>query len=140
MARLIELDLMKIVGAFAVVLGHIANPFNSFIYLWHIPLFFFISGCTLDTKNNLLVNTTKDFKRLIIPFFVFSVIGIVSETVKRVALGRDLEDFLTTIISSFVFLIQSRPIIMVLCFGFYRHYFSLNYLFVVLFVLVRCSR
>lgn len=103
MARLVELDLMKIVGAFAVVLGHIANPLNSFIYLWHIPLFFFISGCTLDTKNNLLVNTTKDFKRLIIPFFIFSVIGIVSEIIKRVALGRDLEDFLTTIISSFVF-------------------------------------
>ena len=37
-------NVLKGVGIVFVVLGHMNTPFSNFIYLFHMPLFFFISG------------------------------------------------------------------------------------------------
>ena len=37
-------NILKGIGAFCVVLGHCAMPVQNFVYLFHVPLFFFISG------------------------------------------------------------------------------------------------
>lgn len=80
---------LKAFGIIAVILGHIDNPFNDFIYSWHMPLFFIISG--LFIKNNLDLKDLiiKDWKRLMIPYFIFSVLAIVIESLKRWGLQRD---------------------------------------------------
>jgi fucose 4-O-acetylase-like acetyltransferase len=38
---LIWLNRLKTLGILAVILGHITSPFNTFIFSWHMPLFFF---------------------------------------------------------------------------------------------------
>ena len=38
------LDIMRGIGISAVVLGHTGSGFNPFVYLFHVPLFFFSSG------------------------------------------------------------------------------------------------
>jgi acyltransferase len=52
--RLNYLDNMKAIGIFFVVLGHSAwlNPkLFQFIYSFHMPLFFVISGFLISSKN-----------------------------------------------------------------------------------------
>jgi fucose 4-O-acetylase-like acetyltransferase len=38
------MNIAKAIGIMAVVIGHSNSPIDNFIYLWHMPLFFFISG------------------------------------------------------------------------------------------------
>lgn len=37
-------DVAKGIGILLVILGHLKNPIMDFIYAFHMPLFFFISG------------------------------------------------------------------------------------------------
>ena len=37
-------DVVKGIGIIAIVLGHSASRLTAFVYLWHVPLFFFITG------------------------------------------------------------------------------------------------
>ncbi|MBP9818064.1 acyltransferase family protein [Candidatus Shapirobacteria bacterium] len=74
---------MKGLAILAVVVGHMATPLSKFIYSWHIPLFFFLSGLLIDTNKSLKESIIKDFKKLIIPFVLFGLVGLVAEYIKR---------------------------------------------------------
>ena len=37
-------DIVKGIGIIAIVLGHSGSAATAFVYLWHVPLFFFITG------------------------------------------------------------------------------------------------
>lgn len=37
-------DILKGIGALCIVIGHCIMPIQNFVYLFHVPLFFFISG------------------------------------------------------------------------------------------------
>jgi len=91
--RINWVDNLKTLGILAVILGHIASPLGGFIFSWHMPLFFMIAGFfikfNVDTKDFII----KDFKRLMIPYFIFAVLGLALETLKRVALHRDSLDY-----------------------------------------------
>ena len=67
----------------AVVVGHVATPLSQFIYAWHIPLFFLLSGLLLSSTKSLLESIKNDFKKLILPFIIFGLIGLLAEYVKR---------------------------------------------------------
>lgn len=86
MSRIVWIDYAKTIGIFFVVLGHALSynipdeaTFRNFIYLFHMPLFFFISGflfkydSTLDFKQFLL----KDIKSLIIPYIFLNLVACV---------------------------------------------------------------
>ena len=73
------IDLARFIGIYAVVLGHFA-PFGGIsndvgrelIYMFHVPLFFIISGM-LSKPTPVL----KTFYSLMIPYFIYNVISIV---------------------------------------------------------------
>ncbi|MEJ5306926.1 MAG: acyltransferase family protein [candidate division WOR-3 bacterium] len=67
-------DIAKSLGIFLVVLGHTEiNPnLKTFIYSFHMPLFFIVSGFLFKTESNFKEFFIKKFKRLIIPYFIFS--------------------------------------------------------------------
>jgi len=73
---------LKGLAILAVVLGHIASPLTRFIFSWHIPLFFFLSGFLL-TRDNLLSSVKKDIRRLFVPYFIFGLLAILAEFLKR---------------------------------------------------------
>ena len=50
-------DFLKFIGILVVILGHINFPLNGFIYTWHMPLFFMISGFFIKYKNILEKNS-----------------------------------------------------------------------------------
>jgi fucose 4-O-acetylase-like acetyltransferase len=67
----------------AVVLGHIATPLTNFIFSWHMPAFFFLSGFFINIERSMRESIKKEAKRLIVPFFVFGVLGLIAEIIKR---------------------------------------------------------
>ena len=88
-AHFIWLDNLKAFGIIAVILGHITSPFGAFIFAWHMPLFFMMAGFFIKTNYSLLKLIQRDFKRLMLPYFVFGILGIIVEFMKRIVLDRE---------------------------------------------------
>lgn len=76
--RIAWIDNAKFLGIFLVVLGHssIPTPVINFIYAFHMPLFFFISGYLFNPLkfNSFSAFTLHRFKQIMIPYFFFSAI------------------------------------------------------------------
>lgn len=79
--RIKWIDVAKFFGIFLIYLGHFSNigRYRSVIFLFHVPLFFFLSGCNenFDKENNLFKYVYKCFKRILIPFIIFALFSIV---------------------------------------------------------------
>ena len=76
--RLKELDLLRGIAMFLVILGHTRVPGEKYIMAFHMPLFFFITGITLALRP---ITSFKSFlitrwKRLIIPYFLFELTAL----------------------------------------------------------------
>lgn len=91
--RNLSLDLLKIIMTFLVVIGHTQTPFTAVIFSFHMPMFFMISGLFISKNTRLLLRIKKDMKRLLIPFFIFSILGLLTESGKRLLLNRSFGDF-----------------------------------------------
>ncbi len=70
------IDIAKGIGVILVVLGHESLPYslNSWIYSFHMPLFFMLSGYTFKQKGNFHDDYYLPFKRLIIPYLAYSCV------------------------------------------------------------------
>lgn len=79
--RLYFIDNMKAIGMILVVLGHakwLGEDAVRFIYSFHMPLFFFISGYLARTiPISMKVNLIAVAKRLLIPFAFFFLISYI---------------------------------------------------------------
>ena len=96
MTKVNKVDSLKGFAIILVVLGHIASPLSSFIYSFHMPLFFIASGFFLNPTNELKSEIIKSFKRLFKPFFIYLSLGFIVEFLKRYFLNREqlkFEDF-----------------------------------------------
>ena len=83
------MDNIKLIGILAVILGHMNSPLSTFIFSWHMPLFFMISGFFLKLNSSPGEFIKKDFRRLMVPYFLFAVIGLGVELIKRLVLHRE---------------------------------------------------
>lgn len=76
--RLDYIDIAKAVGMFAIIWGHILlhGWSNLFVYSFHIPLFFFLSGMVFNgAKYDSLWRLVKRrAKTLLLPYLLFSVL------------------------------------------------------------------
>lgn len=104
------IDNLKAIGILAVILGHIASPFGSFIYSWHMPLFFMIAGFFIKFELSIKEFIIKDFKRLMVPYFIFAIVGLVLETIKRMALHRESLDYIHELQGIFIWMDMSSLI------------------------------
>jgi len=70
------LDQMKGVGIILMLIGHLFIPYlGRFIYSFHMPLFFLVSGYLFRKKPNFEMFWSL-FKRLMIPYFVLGFLFI----------------------------------------------------------------
>lgn len=97
-------DNLKVIGILAVILGHIASPIGEFISSWHMPLFFMIAGFFMRFNLSIKVFIIKNFKRLMLPYFLFSFIGLGMETLKRIVLNRDSLDYIQELEGIFIWM------------------------------------
>ena len=81
--RIVFVDYAKAIGIFLVVFAHCVYEYSDgmavlchFIYSFHMPLFFVISGFLLSLKTSGQKNLLKMGKRLLIPYFFWSLVYI----------------------------------------------------------------
>lgn len=75
--RLVFLDIAKGFLIYLVVLGHLPsdNPlYHRYIFWFHMLVFLMISGIFLKSKSDFKTEISKKIKRLLIPYFFFSLI------------------------------------------------------------------
>ena len=84
--RVIWIDYAKAIGIYSVVLGHALSysivseaTARNFIYIFHMPLFFFISGYLFKPNKETSFKThfTKDVLSLFIPYISLNVLAFI---------------------------------------------------------------
>ena len=82
-SRDMTFDVMKGIGLFMMVTGHTVgpeSPIHSYIYAFHMPLFFMISGYFAKKKEH-TNNVISLYSRLIRPFLFISVIVVLLKAI-----------------------------------------------------------
>ncbi len=87
--RVLWLDVMKGLGMIAVVCGHLSS--DRFVYVFHMPLFFMISGFLMQVGRSDSVSYMRHSAlRLLIPYFVFLLLFFVPELLHAMRKGNDI--------------------------------------------------
>lgn len=93
--RLSFIDALRGFGIFCITLGH-ANcfmPFKKYLYSFHVPLFFFISGYLFNSKKQPLgAYIKKKTIMLLVPFAAWDILSSVIDLLTK-------EDFKETMLS-----------------------------------------
>jgi len=71
------IDISKGVGIFFVVWGHTVCPIDKFIYEFHVPFFFIVSGYFYSRDESWFRFLKKNIKRIVYPYLIYSVIAYV---------------------------------------------------------------
>lgn len=105
--RIHWIDTARFLGIFAIYLGHMGeNAGNSseFVFLYHVAFFFFLSGCmdTYDKEDKILHFCIKKVKKLLIPFWLFSALSIIINTILCNTSLTDIKGMLFLIIKGAV--------------------------------------
>ena len=96
--RIEWLDIAKGIGIFLVVYAHARAPYSSYIYNFHMPFFFLISGVLYKSGGNLKQYIFKKIKTLYIPFVGWNLIFIIGKSLIRhenISPGNIFRVFLT---------------------------------------------
>lgn len=100
--RIEWIDISKGIGVFLLVLGHMPTlPYaiQNWIYSFHMPLFFAVSGFTYKNKGSFRIEVKKSFQSLMIPYFIYSVVFFMSDVLLFGTGHTIVKDDLTNIIS-----------------------------------------
>lgn len=96
--RIASLDIAKGIGILLVVFGHQIDYFHldcpgayPFIYLFHVPLFFFLSGIFHRDSDKIWPYIKKKFLRLYVPYLLANIFFFAVEMTRAKILG-DLYD------------------------------------------------
>ena len=81
--RIEWLDIAKGIGIFLVVYAHARAPYNSYIYNFHMPFFFLISGILYKSQGNLKNYFIRKLQTLYLPFVGWNLVFIIGKTLIR---------------------------------------------------------
>ena len=76
--RLPYVDIAKGIAIWLMIVGHmyISDQVSIYIYSFHMPLFFFISGMFFRKDKSFFMNLESTIRGLLIPYLFFSIIGL----------------------------------------------------------------
>jgi fucose 4-O-acetylase-like acetyltransferase len=100
--RILWIDFAKVLGVWLVYLGHsnISSFATQYIYAFHMPLFFFISGY-LEKDKNIGKTLIHGIKTLIIPYVLLYMLKYLPWLLARIALHREMFERKSMIIELF---------------------------------------
>ena len=75
--RDIYVDIVKGWGIILVIWGHSSLFLFDEIYAFHMPLFFFLSGCFFSMKLDFIDFAKKKFRQLIVPYIFFLILSCI---------------------------------------------------------------
>ncbi len=71
MKRLRYVDIAKGIAIICIILGHLGNVnINRFIFTFHVPIFFLITGYFINKKRSIKEFVYVKFRALIVPYIV----------------------------------------------------------------------
>lgn len=81
MKRIAWVDVLKFLGIAAIYFWHLGEGIGvsfDIILLYHVPLFFFLSGATesLQKKTSFLPFLKKKIRTLLVPYFLFALVSM----------------------------------------------------------------
>lgn len=86
-------DIAKGIGMICIIMGHLGNAtINSFVFTFHVPIFFLISGYFLKDSTPIKDYTLKKSKQLLVPYIVTCVCTIVGVTVWDIIKNHTFEN------------------------------------------------
>ena len=84
--RIDWIDVAKFYGMFFIYLGHFgtnAGNAYSWVFSFHVPLFFFLAGCLENfNQRGLLQNIKHKAITVLLPFYLFGLLSIVYASIK----------------------------------------------------------
>lgn len=75
-SRKAYVDIFKALAIILIVIGHTTSPLNPYLYLFHVPAFFFISGYTAKLDEELSLFFPKRILGLLIPFIIANIVFV----------------------------------------------------------------
>ena len=98
--RLVQYDILKGIGILLVITCHagLGGFANFFIYTFHMPLFFFASGCFFKDYP-FAEFLKKNIKQLIIPYFLFLFCMIVVRNMDCLTIKQFVHSLAVTLVS-----------------------------------------
>ena len=85
-----SIDIARGIACLLVIIGHISSTpsqVNVWIYAFHMPLFFIISGLIINTKEPIDVFIKKRIKGLFFPYFILNILVWVIENLMKFTLA-----------------------------------------------------
>jgi len=76
--RIVWIDYLKVLGITLVVLGHFYSPFRTWIFTFHMPLWFLISGFLCKARG-WREEMGKVWHSLLLPYLLYGVICLVAD-------------------------------------------------------------
>ena len=118
-------DLAKSLGMLAIIWGHVrlSGWSNAFVYAWHIPLFFFLSGMVFNKNRyaDFKAFLAKKIKSLLVPYVIFSVLTWGIWAVFACLSHSDVDSYWKPLAQTFIaqgsggFLVHNVPLWFVTC-------------------------
>ena len=119
------IDISKGIGIILMVMGHSLNmnsKLRTFIYLFHMPLFFLISGYVIKKDNfyNIKQFVLKKLKSLYLPFLKYTIIFVILHNIFIYfniyenygnTARYDIIDFARSILDCFLFRRHGEPLL-----------------------------
>jgi fucose 4-O-acetylase-like acetyltransferase len=78
---------MKALGIYLVVLGHFYSVGEKYIYVFHVPLFFVISGFLIKKETDVMIFWRKLWYNLAVPMLLMTVINFVYHCILQLFKG-----------------------------------------------------
>lgn len=102
--RFLELDILKGIGIFLMVLDHVGwgMKIHTYIQSFHMPLFFIVSGF-LYKKNDIVIMMKKRYQTLMKPYWMFAIVYMVIKFASLLVKGFSTEELVNMIIAVFVY-------------------------------------
>ncbi len=102
--RIDWLDMAKGYGTIAVILAHLSvGKIGVWLYTFHVPLFFFLSGYVFSDKSNFKDFIIRKSKGLLIPYFSLSVPLILFTLLLQYRWGTLTTTSFITLLQTFIF-------------------------------------
>lgn len=94
MNRIEWIDMAKGYGIICVIIGHITTPgITVWIYTFHIPLFFFLSGYLFHNNYTICETIRRKVHSLVVPYFCLGIPVLFHELVFHYGLSFSFEAF-----------------------------------------------
>jgi len=101
--RVTWVDTLKFLGIFAIYLGHYGEStarFYLFVWMYHVALFFFMSGffALKSRDQSILSFAYKKFRTILLPWLLFCLINVVFQAVQQTSSLGDIKKWIIQVV------------------------------------------